>query len=361
MVQGKLCYKAGRAGSPDRVRGRAAKGRPVHFERNMTVAEYDGFETLDALLDGPFAICTIITDEQGRPVDYRFLRVSACFEDTTGLRNIEGRTIREIAPTVEQSWIDLCGRVALDGVPTRFTKASAVTGREYEVRAAPMNPPGRFAMVFRDLTELRSLEAEREAALIHAQHLLKELGHRVMNSFAAISAIVAMEARAAPPEGRAGLQRVQGRVQALASLYRRLDGASQMDRVEVSDYLGGIVASFRESMAAPTEVTVEADLRPMMLSIRAAVPLALVVNELLTNAVKHAFGQGRSGTVRVSLLEEDRTCRLCVADDGHGMAEVTPGTRVGRSLVAAFVDELGGELLTETGPGGTCVTVTFPA
>ena len=56
---------------------------PVHFERKMTVADDRDFKMLDAILDGPFAICSIITDAEGRPADYRFLRVSQCFEDTT--------------------------------------------------------------------------------------------------------------------------------------------------------------------------------------------------------------------------------------------------------------------------------------
>ncbi len=133
-----------------------------------------------------------------------------------------------------------------------------------------------------------------------------------------------------------------------------------LERIEVAGYLAGNVQSFRDVFAAPAGLAVECDLSPLTLPTRAAVPLALVVNELLTNAVKHAFGQGRSGTVRVSLRKEGGICRLCVADDGD-MAEGAPGTGIGRSLVAAFVGELGGELLTETGPWGTAVTVVFPA
>jgi two-component sensor histidine kinase len=91
------------------------------------------------------------------------------------------------------------------------------------------------------------------------------------------------------------------------------------------------------------------------------VPLALVVNELLTNAVKHAFGGDRTGRVHVSLSAQDGTCRLCVADDGGGMAPGQEGSGIGRMLIGAFVAELGGELLTESGPEGTRITVEFPA
>jgi two-component sensor histidine kinase len=333
----------------------------LHFERHITGTDDRSFETFDAILDGPFAICSIITDTEGRPQDCRFLRVSSCFEDTTGFHGIEGHTLREVIPEVEQTWIDHYGRVALDRVPARFTEASAFTGREYEVRAAPLDPPGRFVMVFRDVTEIRLLEAEREQALEHAQHLLKELGHRVMNSFATISAILSMEARATPREHRAALERVQGRVQALAALYRRLDGASQVDRIEMAEYLGGLVASFRDSLAAPAPVEVSCDLAPVTLPSRAAVPLALVVNELLTNAIKHAFVEGRTGTVHVSLTAQDGTCRLCVADDGRGLDEAREGSGTGRTLIDAFLAELGGQLSIQTGPEGTRITVDFPA
>lgn len=334
-------------------------GAALHFERHIMATDDRSFEMLDAILDGPFAICSIITDAEGAPVDYRFLRVSGAFEDATGLRGVEGRTVREVVPAIEQKWIDHYGRVALDRVPAQFTDSSAATQREYEVRAAPVDPPGRFVMVFRDMTELRRLEAERAQALGHAQHLLKELGHRVMNSFAAISAILSMEARATPREGRPALERVQGRVQALAALYRRLDGASQADRIEMSDYLGGLVASFRDSLAAPTPVTVTADLAPITLPTQMAVPLALVVNELLTNAIKHAFVGGRPGAVRVALSVAEGRCRVSVADDGQGVVEGQEGTGIGRILIQAFVGELGGEISTRTGPDGTEVTVEF--
>ena len=338
---------------------RTSKGAALHFERHIMATDDGGFELLGAILDWPFAICSIITDADGAPVDVHVHRVSGGFEEATGLRDVQGRTVREVLPAIEQTWIDHYGRVALDRVPLRFTERSEALGRDYEVRAAPMEPAGRFIVAFRDLTEARRLEAEQAQALDHAQHLLKELGHRVMNSFAAISAILSMEARATPREGRPALERVQGRVQALAALYRRLDGASQADRVEMSDYLGGLVASFRDSLAAPAPVTVTADLAPITLPTQMAVPLALVVNELLTNAVKHAFADGRSGAVRVALSVAEGQCRVSVADDGHGVIEGQEGAGVGRILIQAFVGELGGEISTRTGLDGTEVTVEF--
>ena len=222
----------------------------MQFERRMTVVDSGIFETLDALLDGPFAICCHRHRRRGAghrlPLPAREPRLRGGDGPARRRRahrpRGRPRDRGEAGSTSTAAWRSTA-------CPPRFTRdARPARAASYEVRAAPLDPPGCFVLAFRDVTGRAGPRREREAALDHAQHLLKELGHRVMNSFAAISAILAMEARAAPPEGRAALERVQGRVQALAALYRRLDGAPQVDRVEVADYLAGIVASFRDAL-----------------------------------------------------------------------------------------------------------------
>lgn len=327
----------------------------MQFDRRMTVVDNSIYETLDALLDQPFALCSIITDSEGQAVDYRFLRLSPGFQDATGLAGVEGRSALDLVPDLDRKWLDLYGRVALDRAPLRFREASTVMGREVEVSAAPLDPPGCFVIAFRDGSA--PPESEQAAALGQAERLLKELGHRVMNSFASISAILAMETRAAPPEGRDALRRVQGRVQALAALYRRLDGASEMDHMEVAGYLAGNLQSFRDALAAPAGLSVESDLQPLTLPTRAVIPLALVVNEILTDAAVQAREGGRTGPLRVTLRREDGPCRLLIE---HGGAPLADGS-ISHGLVAAFVAELGGEIAFHEGPDGTRVSVAFPA
>jgi two-component sensor histidine kinase len=326
----------------------------MQFDRLMTVVDNGIYETLDALLDQPFALCSIVTDSEGQAVDYRFLRLSPGFQDATGLAGAEGRSALELVPDLDRKWLDLYGRVALDRAPLRFREASSVMGREVDVSAAPLDPPGCFVIAFRERTALPA-EGEHTVAASQAEHLLKELGHRVMNSFASISAILAMETRAAPPDARDALRRVQGRVQALAALYRRLDGASEMDQMEVAGYLAGNLQSFRDALAAPAGLTVECDLQPLTLSTRAVIPLALVVNEILTDAVVQAREGGRTGPLRVTLRREGETGCLVIA---HRGAPLPDG--ISRALVTAFVAELGGEMAFEEQPDGTSATVSFP-
>ncbi len=119
----------------------------------------------DALQEG-FALHEIICDAAGRPCDYRFLEVNPAFERLTSLQaaDILGKTVRQILPSVEQSWIDTYGRVALTGEPARFQNFSQALNRHYDVIAFSPNR-GQFATLFVDVTEVRHVEAERETMI----------------------------------------------------------------------------------------------------------------------------------------------------------------------------------------------------
>ena len=326
------------------------------MHRRDAVIDDKAFAALDAVLVDGFAICALLHDEAGHPDDYRFLRVNSAFAALTGLGDAEGRTARELSPRLADRWIEAFARAG-DGREKVHVEGGVSTGQTFEVWAAPVEPAPCFALIFRDVSARERLAAEREAALAEARQLLQELNHRVMNSFASIGAVVAMETRAASAEARPALERLGSRIQALGALYRRLGAAPRADGVEARDYLGGIVEALGASVGPP--LTVAAAVDPLWLPTKAAVPLGLVVNELATNAVKHAFRPGQGGRVDVRLDRRDGTCRLVVEDDGGGVvAGRTNG--IGQSLVRAFVAELGGKVAVDSSDRGTRVEVTFP-
>ena len=121
-------------------------------------------QLLDSMFEG-LALHEIVLDEKGGPVDYRFLNVNPAFEAMTGLRaaDIIGRSVLEVLPGTEPSWIERYGRVALTGVPTRFEAFSKELGRYYEVTAfSPQK--GQFATLVSDITERKLSEAELQAS-----------------------------------------------------------------------------------------------------------------------------------------------------------------------------------------------------
>ncbi len=132
-------------------------------------AAQDDYQLLfSEMLDG-FALHEIICDEDGTPVDYRFLDVNPSFERLTGLRKVDlvGRCVRDVLPEAEETWIERYGSVALSGVPAHFESYTASLQKQFRVTAF-QSGPGRFACIFEDITERKRIEMEIEA---HREHL----------------------------------------------------------------------------------------------------------------------------------------------------------------------------------------------
>ncbi|HEX7492418.1 MAG TPA: PAS domain S-box protein [Candidatus Limnocylindrales bacterium] len=129
-------------------------------------ASNSGFRRLLDEMDSGGALHEIITDEAGKPVDYRFLDVNPAFEELTGLHaaDILGKRALEVIPDLEPIWIERYGRVALTGVTDHFESYSAALGRHYQVKAY-CPKLGQFAVVFHDVTELRERSAFAETII----------------------------------------------------------------------------------------------------------------------------------------------------------------------------------------------------
>lgn len=121
------------------------------------------FRALFSAIDEGYCLCEMVIGPDGRPADYRFLEVNPVFEEMTGLADPVGHTALELVPGLERSWVDAYGEVALDGKTLRFQQGSEVMGRFFDVFATPVEPRGRFALVFTDITHQRREEAERSA------------------------------------------------------------------------------------------------------------------------------------------------------------------------------------------------------
>lgn len=109
-------------------------------------------------IDEGYCICEIIVNDAGEAIDYRFLEVNPKFEEFTGLAAPAGRTAKQLVPDLEAVWVKTYARVALGGETLRFEQGSEVMGRWFDVFAVPMNPRGRFAIVFKDQTSRHGAE-----------------------------------------------------------------------------------------------------------------------------------------------------------------------------------------------------------
>lgn len=127
----------------------------------------DRYSTLFESMDQGFCTIEVIFDDNQNPIDCRFLEVNSAFEKQTGLKNVRGKLMREIAPNLEQYWFDTYGRIALAGESIRFENWAAALGRWYEVYAFRLGPANahQVAIFFNDITERKRVEDEiRESA-----------------------------------------------------------------------------------------------------------------------------------------------------------------------------------------------------
>jgi PAS domain S-box-containing protein len=152
---------------PTDAEGVAVFWRDVTARRRVERARRESDARYRALFESigqGFCVLEMIFDEQGRPVDYRFLETNAAFVRQTGLKDPLGRTARELVPDLEAHWVEVYGRVATTGEPMRFQKGSEPMGRWFDVYAFRVGRPEerRVALLFSDISAARTAERERE-------------------------------------------------------------------------------------------------------------------------------------------------------------------------------------------------------
>jgi two-component sensor histidine kinase/sensor domain CHASE-containing protein len=271
-------------------------------------------------------------------------------------------TWSQIAPEVVARGMDVVRDTLEDGAPQRFEFTLGEPPRTWECRTAPSGADEVLALV-RDITAIRRAEQAQ-----HKEVLLKEIHHRVKNNLQVISSLLDLQARAArDDETRRLLSESQGRVRSMALIHERLYGSGS-DAVNFADYARDLVAHVRHSLSGDSgRVAVTVDIAEAALDMDVAVPCGLVINELLSNALQHAFPEGRPGSVAISLSRRPGgSLELRVADDGVGLPpEVdpdNPGT-LGLRIVNILSAQISGTLETERGAAdgrGTAFSLVIP-
>jgi PAS domain S-box-containing protein len=181
---------------------------------------------------------------------------------------------------------------------------------------------------------------ELESELRDKDTLLRELQHRVKNNLQMITALIRLEARNIVDEwSGAAFERLAGRVNALALLYHSLSEEGVVgETVDLGVYLSEIASTVMKAHAVEgIRLDLKVDTWPV--SINVAMPTGLVVNELMTNALKYAFVDREGGTITLRSLVDENGCRVSVADDGVGMEPGAVWPRPGR-LGALIVESL---------------------
>jgi PAS domain S-box-containing protein len=305
-------------------------------------ASEERYRTLFASIDDGFCLMQMLVDGQGRTVDYRFLEANQAFESQTGLVNALGKTARELVPDLDDSWFELYGRVAATGEPARFENHAPAMNRWFDVYANRVGRPEQryVALVFKDITERKRIERERERLLASESRaraqaevasqlkdeFLATLSHELRTPLHSMLGWISLL--------RGGSLSPEKRERALETIERNARSQAQLieDLLDVSAIMAGklrlevVPLDVRSVVEAALE-TVRPAAEAKSLRLQATLAsgcsvmgdagrLQQIVWNLLSNAVKFT---PRGGRVQVLLECRDSAAELTVADTGQGI------------------------------------------
>lgn len=308
------------------------------------------------------ALHKIICDKNGKPIDYLFLDVNPSFENLTGLQKdrIIGKTVKEIMPNTEQYWIDIYGGVALTGKSIQFENYSAELNKHFEVTSF-MTKPMHFACIFHDISERKKAEAEIQHSLVEKEILLREIHHRVKNNLQIIISLLDMQSHSTDNQEIIDLlETCIHRVNSMALIHQKLYRSTQLVEIDINLYvhelIDNLIYSYSEEEFIPS---VNIDIENISLKIDYAIPCGLILNELVTNCLKHAFKGRKSGKIFISMKSsETAEIELRVQDNGVGLPKeivIEKIKTLGLSLVDLLVDQLKGTLEIKRKRGTTFI------
>ncbi|MFO0598911.1 MAG: PAS domain S-box protein [Myxococcaceae bacterium] len=208
-----------------------------------------------------------------------------------------------------------------------------------------------------DLTERKRAQQALEASVHEKELLLKELQHRSKNNLQLIASLLDL----ASDTGRDVVRECRERIDAIALVHEKLYQAGTVARLELSDYLRTLSEQFTSARleAERQRISVAIDAADLWISLEHAVPCGLIVNELVTNAFKHAFPGDRRGTVTVRASREADALTVELSDDGIGGVVAPRPGHTGLDLVNALTRQLRGKLTITAAPAGTRIVLRF--
>ncbi|RME99665.1 MAG: PAS domain S-box protein, partial [Chloroflexi bacterium] len=215
-----------------------------------------------------------------------------------------------------------------------------------------------------DITQQKQAESQIKASLKEKEVMLQEIHHRVKNNLQIISSLLNLQsAYVNDPQLADIFQDSQHRIRSMALIHEKLYRSKNLAQINFAEYIQDLSASMFSAQSSTAKgVTLECHVLPILLNIDQAVPSGLILNELLSNALKHAFPGGGPGKVTVDLTATNQQIHLAVSDNGIGLPpdfNFDQTDSLGLQLINTLVDQLDGSI-EFNGQNGTRVEVRFP-
>jgi PAS domain S-box-containing protein len=217
--------------------------------------------------------------------------------------------------------------------------------------------------IARDITERRKMEKELKISLEEKDMLLREIHHRVKNNLMIISSLLSLQSRYIKDKQVLDVFKdSQNRARSMALIHDKLYQSSHLKRINIGEYIQTLASDlFRTYSTDSGRIELNFDLEEVMMDINTMIPLGLILNELLSNCLKHAFPDGQNGKIDISFHYDGHNYSLTVADNGIGFPpelDYKNTESLGLRLVNILTEQIEGEMKINRDKG-TKITIEF--
>ncbi len=298
--------------------------------------------TLDSMIEG----CQIL----GYDWHYLYINESGANYGKKKVEELIGRSIFEVYPGIETQDLFFTLDEAMktrthcqkemEFIHTDGTKSF------FEFSIQPIKE-GLFILTY-EITERKLAENKLQNLIQLKETLMKELQHRVKNTLAIVSSLLSLEASKLDDEAAQKIfQNAQTRIMTMAGIYEMLysKAESEFQNVDLDGYIQNLCKTLLEVCNVENRIQIHCDLDATKADLKNTVLVCLILNELITNSIKHAYNEQEAGIISVSLKKEGTAAVLTVQDSGKNHPSVNPTQKgIGLSLVKILAEQLGGKL-----------------
>jgi PAS domain S-box-containing protein len=327
--------------------------------------------SVESMLDG-FSIFTAIRDANGRIADFRFeyINSAGCQSNRMPKESVLGRAMCEVFPSHRETGLfDEYCQVVETGEP--LIKESLVyeddyagqrLSRAFDIQATKLGDG--FAVTWRDVTDRKKADESLKASLQEKEVLLKEIHHRVKNNLQIVTSLIKLQAESVQNQQiRDVLKESQNRIRAMALIHEKLYRSPDLARTNLAAYVSDLMQELTRSYGIhPQAIQLQTQIEDILLNIDTAIPCGLIINELVSNALKYAFPDARGHIWVQCRLIDANCCELIVGDDGIGLPpdfDSQNTESLGLQLVYGLTQQVGGDIHVDRNQG-TQFRITVP-
>jgi PAS domain S-box-containing protein len=308
-------------------------------------------------------------------LDYQFLRVNNELCRITGYSEEELLSLtfeditfhEDLEHDIEQAELLKSGEIDQYQMDKRYIrKDGEVVWVRISVRMVKdvSGNPLYFLPMIEDINERKRMEDEIKASLKEKETLLREIHHRVKNNMQIINSLLSLQEGYIKDKESIELFRdTQNRVRSMAMVHEKLYQSKNLARINFAEYIYSLISEILSSYKVnPDIIKIKKDVENLFFGIDAAIPLALITNELIINSLKHAFPNGRKGEISISIQSYNGKIILVISDNGAGIPlniDFKNTDTLGLQLVNNLTEQLDGEIELERN-NGTTFRITFP-